>query len=468
MNQSHKKILWGLAGTIMGFWSIKLGGRVLLNKSSDKFIKILTSDQYEENIWEMIPTIMRSNPLVVMETNLRAQSGTLINRPFGSPKKFPSLNSLMFNCAQLRDLPTPLETPVDTSVVIGKEAKKPFKINLPLMVSAMAYGEALSADAKWSLAKGASQAQTAICSGEGPFLLSEWEAADTYIYMYNRGDWNQEKESRILKNCAAVEIQFGQGALGGTGHVFSAREIDRRLRKDFNFPKGKDAITHSRQSHVQHQGQLPEFVEYLKKISDGIPVGVKIAAGKWLEEDIDIACHSGVDYIVLDGAEAATKGSPPILADDFCVPTIYAVSRGAEQLYKTGFNKRVSLIASGKISTPGDALKAIALGADACYMGTVALFAIVHLQAEHAIPFEPPTQLIWYDGKYADKFNKKQGAKYLANFFASCKEELEAGIRSLGKTTLREVNRSDLFSLDESIGKGLGLPMAYESCHKKP
>jgi glutamate synthase domain-containing protein 2 len=356
---------------------------------------------------------------------------------------------------------------VDTSVIIGKEAKKPFKINLPLMVSAMAYGEALSADAKWALAKGASLAKTAICSGEGPFLLSEWKASDTYIYMYNRGDWNRDRESEIIRNSSAVEIQFGQGALGGTGHILYAHDIDRQLRKDFNYPKGKDAVTHSRQKHVNHQSNLPKFIEYLKEISGGIPIGVKLAAGKYLEEDVDIACHGGVDYIVLDGAEAATKGSPPILADDFCVPTIYAISRGAEHLYRTGFNKRVSLIASGKISTPGDALKAIALGADACYMGTVALFAISHLQLEHAIPFEPPTQVLWYDGKFADKFNKKQGAENLAKFFASCKAELEEGIRSLGKSSLQEVNRSDLFSLDETIGKGLDLPMAYESCYKR-
>jgi glutamate synthase domain-containing protein 2 len=75
----------------------------------------------------------------------------------------------MFNFAQLKTFPTPIETPVDTSVVIGKNAKKPFKISLPMMVSAMAYGEALSSNAKWALARGASKAKTAVCSGEGPY-----------------------------------------------------------------------------------------------------------------------------------------------------------------------------------------------------------------------------------------------------------------------------------------------------------
>jgi hypothetical protein len=41
------------------------------------------------------------------------------------------------------------------------------------------------------------------------------------------------------------------------------------------------------------------------------------------------------------------------------------------------------------------------------------------------------------------------------------------GIKALGKTSIKEVNRKDLFSLDETISKGLGIPMAYEKENKK-
>ncbi|MGI6686551.1 MAG: FMN-binding glutamate synthase family protein [Bacillota bacterium] len=456
----NKKITLGLSAACLGYFGVKWGSRFLINKVFDSALKKVMTDMYDENIWELISAATRIGPQIVIETNLRAQEGKLINRPLGSPKKFPSLDSLMFNIAQLANLPTPIETPVDTSVIIGKQAKKPFKISLPMMVSAMAYGEALTADAKWALAKGASMAKTAICSGEGAFLPQEREAADIYIYMYNRGDWN--KDERILQNCSGIEIQFGQGALGGVGHVLHANTIDRELRKALNYPKGKDAIVHSQQLNVQDPADLPKFIEYLKDESGGVPVGVKLAAGKYLEKDLEIVCHAGADYVVLDGAEAGTKGGAPILEDDFGVPTVFAIPRGAEWLYKTGFHKSVSLIASGKIRTPGEVLKAIALGADACYTGTTALFAMTHDQVLKALPYEPPTQVVWYNGKHKGQFKKEKAAQTLAKFFLSCKAEIEVGVKSLGKKTIREVNRDDLFSIDETIARGLKIPMAYE------
>lgn len=455
-----KATLLGLSAACLGYLSLKWGGRFFFNKIFDSALKKIMTDLYDENIWEFVSATTRIGPQIIVETNLRAERGELINRPLGSPKKFPSLDNLMFNIAQLDVLPTPLETPVDTSVIIGKEAKKPFKISLPMMVSAMAYGEALSADAKWALAKGASIAKTAICSGEGAFLPEERKAADIYIYMYNRGDWNRDEE--ILKDCSGIEIQFGQGALGGVGHVLHAKTIDRQLRKALKYPKGKDAIVHSQQLNVQDAAELPGFIENLKEISGGVPIGVKIAAGKYLEKDLEIACHAGADYVVLDSAEAATKGSPPILQDDFGVPTVFAIPRGAEWLYKNGFQKSVSLIASGKIRTPGEALKALALGADACYIGSIALFAMTHDQVLKALPYEPPTQVAWYNGKHSGQFNKKKAAQTLAKFFLSCKAEIEVGIKSLGKKNIREVNKNDLFSIDETIARGLKIPMAYE------
>jgi glutamate synthase domain-containing protein 2 len=458
-----KTTLFGASMACLGYFVIKWGSRLLFNKVFDSTLKKIMTDMYDENVWELVSAATRIGPQTIVETNLRAERGELINRPLGSPKKLPSLDSVMFNIAQLAVLPTPLETPVDTSVVIGKKAKKPFKISLPMMVSAMAYGEALTADAKWALAKGASMAKTAVCSGEGPFLPEERKAADIFIYMYNRGDWNKDEE--IMKDCSGIEIQFGQGALGGVGHILHAKTIDKELRKALNYPKGKDAVVHSQQLNVQNPADLPKFIDKLKEISGGVPVGVKLAAGKFLEKDLEIACHGGADYVVLDGAEAGTKGSPPILQDDFGVPSIFAIPRGAEWLYKTGFNKSVSLIAAGKIRTPGEVLKALALGADACYIGSVVLFAMTHDQVLKALPYEPPTQVVWYDGKHKGQFNKKKAAQTLAKFFLSCKAEIEVGVKSLGKKTVQEVDRDDLFSIDETVARGLKIPMAYEPSH---
>ena len=84
----------------------------------------------------------------------------------------------------------------------------------------------------------------------------------------------------------------------------------------------------------------------------------------------------GVDVIALDGAQAATKGSPPILQDDFGLPTMHALVRAADFLDSRDKRNRISLIVGGGLFTPGRFLKALALGADAVYIGSMALFAV--------------------------------------------------------------------------------------------
>ena len=60
---------------------------------------------------------------------------------------------------------------------------------------------------------------------------------------------------------------------------------------------------------------------------------------------------------------------------------------------------QISLIVSGGLLVPGHFLKVLALGADAVYLGTAILFAVTHTQSLNALPFEPPTQVVWYQWK---------------------------------------------------------------------
>ena len=119
-------------------------------------------------------------------------------------------------------------------------------------------------------------------------------------------------------------------------------------------------------------------------------------------------------------------------------------------------------MAVGKMRTPGDVLKALALGADAVYMGSICLFAISHLQVLKTIPYEPVTQLVWYGGKHQHKFNPTEGAKNLHKFLKACNEEIIEGVKSLGKASVADVNKDDLHALDEMTAKGVGIPVCYE------
>jgi glutamate synthase domain-containing protein 2 len=452
--------LIGAGAAIVGAASVRLIARTIANKINDHFYNIISKDLYDENLWELISSTVRMTPQVAIETSLRATEAKLLERPMGTPAKFPSLDSLKFDVAQFHTMPTDTLTEIDTQVTIGKMAVKPFTIKMPIMIAPMGYGIALSKEVKIALARGAAMVGIATNSGAGPFLTEEREEAGILIYQYNRGDWGKTPE--ILKSCDAVEIQFGQGGYAGVGHIVKSELIDRQLRKDLGIPKGKDLIAHSKQPEVQSPEDLSMLVEKLRNITGGVPIGAKIGAGKYLEKDIECLCSSGVDFITVDGAEAASKGSPPIFQDDFGIPTVFAVHRAAQWIKNNGYGDQVSLIASGKIRTPGEVLKIRALGADACYMGAIALFAVSHSQLDKPLPYEPPTTLVWYNSHYSHDLNIAKGAKSLNNFLEASHLEIAEGVRGLGKTSYNQVSRDDLISIDETVAKGCGVPMAYQ------
>ena len=423
-------------------------------------LEVMMTDKYDENMLAAFLGTYKTGFFPVFENELRAAGGTAIDRPLGSIRKFPSLDDLMFNIAQLHVMPVEFENPVDTRVTVGKKAKKPFTIDIPIMVAPMAYGTALSKGVKIAMAKASAKAGTAATSGEGPILKEEREAAKYYILQYNRGDWAKSEEE--LNMADAIEIQFGQGAIAGIGSRTKAQNINEEMYRAYKYPPGHDLVAHSRQPEVQNAKDLAKLVKKLRDITSGKPIGAKIAAGKFLEADLDILCSSGVDFVTVDSCEAGTKGSVPILQDDFGVPAPFAISRTAQWLDKHNFKDSVTFLASGKMRAPGDMLKACALGADACYVGNSALFTVAHTQAAKTLPYEPVTQLVWHAGQYEDEYDIEEGATSLGNFLTSCKEELDKGIRALGKKTLKEVNREDLSSLSELLSKGCGIPMIYE------
>ena len=112
--------------------------------------------------------------------------------------------------------------------------------------------------------------------------------------------------------------------------------------------------------------------------------------------------------------------------------------------------------------TPGQFLKAIALGADAVYLGSAVLFTVSHKQVLNAVPFEPPTQVVWYDGKYKDDFNRQEGTKALVNYFNASVKEMEEGIRMMGKKALSELSKDDLVAYDEGVARDFDVP--YSVC----
>ncbi len=453
MSGSRKKTKWPYL--LMGAGAITAGtlllGRTLAGYTSKWIATRFMTEPYENNLWEVVSAGARTTPQVIVETNMRAENGKKILRPFGGPKKFPDFSGIMFDVAQLNTFPVSEDAEISTSTKIGPQALQPLCLDIPIIISGMAYGFALSEKAKLALAKGASQAGTATNSGYGPFLQEERDAAKHLIVQYSRGNWSKEPE--ILRKADAIEIQFGQGALDGTGEIFKRDKMDQKMIRLLNLKPGENAVLHARMPELSSPGQLTGLVNKLKQITEGIPVGVKIAAGNSLEDDLAYIIDAQADFIAIDGAQGGTAGAAPILQDDFGLPTLHALCRAVSFLEQQGVKKEISLIISGGLKTPGDYLKALALGADAVALGTIILWAMTHTQVFKSLPYEPPVQAVFFSGKDKDKLDVGKGAQNLANYLVSTVEEMKIATAALGKKSLQAVNKADLFALDRDTAE---------------
>ena len=136
-------------------------------------------------------------------------------------------------------------------------------------------------------------------------------------------------------------------------------------------------------------------------------------------------------------AKEPALGAPPILADDVGIPTIHAVVRAVHHLEKRHMKGQISLIVSGGLFVPGHFLKVLALGADAVYVGSAILFAVSHTQSLNALPFEPPTQAIWNQGKFKDQFKIEDGVTSAEKFsYIQCRRN-KNGHSSDGQTLFK-------------------------------
>ena len=95
-----------------------------------------------------------------------------------------------------------------------------------------------------------------------------------------------------------------------------------------------------------------------------------------LPESVKVIARAGADIIAIDGFRGGTGAAPTRIRDNVGIPIELALAAVDQRLRDEGIRNSVSLIAGGSIRSAADVVKAIALGADACYIATAALIAM--------------------------------------------------------------------------------------------
>lgn len=445
--------------------------RAMMNAMVDHLFSRMVADKYTENLFGVLNVMRHTGPQAFIETMMRAVQGRPISRPMGSPLELSPWERLLIQPVYLRPrLPTAESVEIETAVLIGPKAQRPLRVDIPILVAAMSYGGALSVEAKVALAKGATAAGTATNSGES-YLPEEREAARRLILQHHRGLWPNSTMNRpeLLKNADAIEIQLGQGAQAAAAMKTFPQGVNRKMRGVYGLERGEMAELSTRFRGVDSPTDFVQMVRRLRAEHD-VPIGVKVGVSDYIEEDLEFFLEAGVDFVTVDGAEGGTHGGPPTLQDDVGLPTMHGLVRTDDYLRKVGARDEVSLLVAGGLTTPGKMIKALALGADAVYIGTVAVIATLTEQMKKAAPFEPPYDLAMHSAsaRWNRALDVEQGAGHLSRYLTSAMADIAYVVQSVGKASVRAVDRNDLVALDPVMADLCGVRLAWRPRGEEP
>lgn len=282
----------------------------------------------------------------------------------------------------------------DLRVFIGNEqCLQPYSASI-LNIGAMSYG-ALSKTAILSLNEGAKMGGFAQNTGEGGISQYHLSGGDL-IWQIGTGyfgcrDANGRfhamafRKNALRPQVKMIELKLSQGAKPGHGGILPAAKNTEEIAAIRNVQPGTTIHSPARHPEFNSPEGLLMFIQLLRELSDGKPVGFKLCIGN-KQEFIDI-CQairsSGIypDFISIDGAEGGTGAAPLEFTDHLGMPLYEAISFARKILDSYQLSKQVKLIAAGKIITGFDVLKALSLGASACYSARGMMMALGCIQA---------------------------------------------------------------------------------------
>lgn len=341
--------------------------------------------------------------------------------------------------------PSVIETHDFRVLVGGPQCKHPYDISL-FNVSAMSFG-ALSANAIMALNLGAKKGGFAHDTGEGSISRYHrehggdliWEIGSGYFGCRNEdGTFSPERfvQNALSPQVKMIEIKLSQGAKPGHGGVLPGPKVTPEIAEARGVPVGVDCVSPAAHSSFSNSVELLQFVQKLRELSEGKPVGFKLCIGHpWEWFGIAKAMQkTGIypDFIVVDGSEGGTGAAPVEFTDHMGMPMLEGLRLVHNTLVGLKLRKQIRLGASGKIISGFDVMRTLALGADWCNSARGFMFALGCIQAQTCHTGNCPTGVTTQDPKRQVALVVPSKADRVRNFHRQTLESVQEMLQASG------------------------------------
>jgi len=331
-------------------------------------------------------------------------------------------------------------------LVGGEETKKPYSCSI-LNISAMSFGS-LGKNAIQALSRGAQLGGFAHNTGEGGLSKYHLQGGGDLIWQVGTGyfgcckepgvfDPEKFKEKSDCNQVKMIELKISQGAKPSHGGILPGAKVNEEIALARSVPVGLDVISPPTHSAFHSPIGLLTFVQTLRELSGGKPVGFKMCIGQ--PHEVLGICKAMVetkilpDFITIDGSEGGTGAAPLEFSNSLGMPLREGLMFVHNALTGIGVRAKIKLFAAGKIFTGFHMFRAMALGADACYSARGMMISIGCIQARCCNNNRCPTGIATTDPQRTSALDIQDKAPRVANYH---KETVQAFMELLGAAGL--------------------------------
>jgi glutamate synthase domain-containing protein 2 len=407
-------------------------------------------------------------PVFLKNIYKQADTGGVLLAGMGSPVDIPVYwDKLLLDASQVTNPSIdPLREPMELKTFLGskpdrveftttgkgKKAKPKLstklgpqiELNYPIMFSAMSFGS-INFNLHVAMARAATELGICYNTGEGGLHKSLYQYGKNTIVQVASGRFGVDPD--YLNAGAGIEIKIGQGAKPGIGGHLPGEKINEKVSETRMIPVGSDAISPAPHHDIYSIEDLHQLIFALKEASRyRVPVSVKIAAVHNVAAIASGIVRAGADIVAIDGIRGGTGAAPAMIRDNVGIPIELAIAAVDQRLRDEGIRNRASIVAAGGTRCSADVVKAIALGADACYIATAALLAVGCTLCGKCYTGKCPWGIATNDAKLSKRQNPDIAAKKMANLVRAWGHEIEEMLGGMGLNSIESLrgNRDKL------------------------